>query len=29
MYETVTYGLRDTYAKFKSTTFFAYQNIHI
>ena len=27
--EIVTYGLRDTYAKFKSTTLSAYQDIHI
>ena len=28
-YEIVTYGLRDIYAKFKSTILFAYQDIHI
>ena len=27
-YEIVTYGLRDIYAKFKSTTLSAYQDIH-
>ena len=28
-YEIVTYGRRDIYAKFKSTTLAAYQDIHI